>query len=164
MSNTDELIARLRHLLDTYYLSDVIDDGLTEAADALTAQAATIAELAAQIEVLKLAADNAEGMAGCMAMFRNDMIEAGVITDAVAPMFMTEAILSKLSALRANAERLNTLLSYASAWARSAGHGDDCFVSDHYEGDPGNRCNCGLDGLMSAFEDAAMQSGKAVES
>lgn len=46
MSNT-ALIARLRHLADTYYLSDVAYDGLTEAADALTAQAAEIEALRA---------------------------------------------------------------------------------------------------------------------
>ena len=26
-------------------------------------------------------------------------------------------------------------------------HGDNCFVSDHYEGDPGAGCNCGIDGV-----------------
>lgn len=100
-----------------------------EAADALSAQAATIAEQAADIARL-----------------------AATLT----------ATNREIEALRADAERLNALLSYASAWAGSAGHGDDCFVSDHYEGDPGDRCNCGLDGLMSALHDAAMQPGKAV--
>lgn len=26
-------------------------------------------------------------------------------------------------------------------------HRDNCFVSDHYEGDPGAGCNCGIDGV-----------------
>ena len=26
-------------------------------------------------------------------------------------------------------------------------HGDNCFVSEHYEGDPGAMCNCGIDGV-----------------
>lgn len=108
--NNPDLIARLHAWCKTIRrkptpIADAVPM-VQEAADALTTQSATIVEQAAQIEALKLAADNAEGMAGCMAMFRADMIQAGVITDAVAPMFMTEAILSKLSALRADAERL----------------------------------------------------------
>jgi hypothetical protein len=44
---------------------------------------------------------NLIGMAQSMDMFRNDMIEAGVIDDNVPPMFMTEAILSYIGKLRA---------------------------------------------------------------
>ena len=43
MSN--DLITRLRHLADTYYLPQAIDEGLTEAADALEAQAREIEAL-----------------------------------------------------------------------------------------------------------------------
>lgn len=46
------------------------------------------------------------------------------------------------------------VLRGAEKWISLTGHGDNCFVSDHYEGDPGNRCNCGLDGLLSAIQAA----------
>lgn len=58
--------------------------------------AALVREQAARLERARLEAMNAEGMAECMAMFRDDMIRAGVITEATPPMFMTEAILSAL--------------------------------------------------------------------
>ena len=42
-------------------------------------------------------------------------------------------------------------------------HGDNCFVSDHYEGDPGAGCNCGIDGvtdyLISTIARAKGQQG-----
>jgi len=38
-------------------------------------------------------------------------------------------------------------LERAEEWIRGAPHGDNCFVSDHYDGDPGNRCNCGKESL-----------------
>jgi Lar family restriction alleviation protein len=44
---------------------------------------------------------NLIGMAQSMDMFREDMIEAGVIDDNVPPMFMTEAILGYIGKLRA---------------------------------------------------------------
>jgi hypothetical protein len=37
-----------------------------------------------------------EGLAECMVMFRDDMIRAGIITEATPPMFMTEAILGAI--------------------------------------------------------------------
>ena len=122
-----DLIARLRDT-NTPHHRDTLH---REAADALTAQAATIAaqahelaecmhatlaaseqidqleiqvyEQARELAALRLTADNAEGMAGCMVLFRDDMIQAGVITDATPPMFMTEAVWSALGALRADA-------------------------------------------------------------
>ena len=81
--------------------------------EGLHAKSAIAAELAHRdmlIERLRIDALNAEGMAGCMAMFRDDMIAAGVITEATPAMFMTEAILSALQAagwrpnVRANLE------------------------------------------------------------
>lgn len=35
-------------------------------------------------------------------------------------------------------------------WVEEAPHGDNCFVSHHYDGDPGNQCNCGKDSLLEA--------------
>ena len=52
-------------------------------------------------------------------------------------------------------EQDRTLRNVAQAardWIGSAPHGDNCFVSDHYEGDPGTRCNCGKEALMDALD------------
>jgi hypothetical protein len=43
-------------------------------------------------------------------------------------------------------------LAAAIQWVNTAQHGDNCFVSDHYDGDPGNRCNCGKDSLLAYLE------------
>ncbi|MDP3273406.1 MAG: hypothetical protein U1D69_12820 [Polynucleobacter sp.] len=45
------------------------------------------------------------------------------------------------------------LVKAAFDWIEYAPHGDNCFVSDNYEGDPGNQCNCGKDSLLSAYEE-----------
>ncbi len=45
-------------------------------------------------------------------------------------------------------------LRHAADWIGSAPHGDNCFVSAHYEGDPGDRCNCGKDSAEQAMHDA----------
>ena len=74
-----------------------------------------LADFARQLErelaVARIAAQNAEGMAECMRMFRDDMIEAGVITAAVAPMFMTEAILAVVLGYRADADKWRELMT-----------------------------------------------------
>lgn len=57
--------------------------------------------------------------------------------------------------LCAQRDELLAVLKAAGKWINSAQHGDNCFVSDHYEGDPGNRCNCGKDGF-SQYIDAAI--------
>lgn len=45
-------------------------------------------------------------------------------------------------------------LRHAVDWIGTAPHGDNCFVSSHYTGDPGNRCNCGKDSAEQAVHDA----------
>lgn len=45
-------------------------------------------------------------------------------------------------------------LRHAAEWIASAPHGDNCFVSSHYEGDPGDRCNCGKDSAEQAVHEA----------
>ncbi len=37
-------------------------------------------------------------------------------------------------------------------WISAAPHGDNCFVSNAYEGDPGNQCNCGKVVVLEAFD------------
>ncbi|MEE4460760.1 hypothetical protein V2S84_01195 [Azotobacter chroococcum] len=57
-------------------------------------------------------------------------------------------------ALSAEVERLRIALSHAGAWIEAAPHGENCFVSSHYDGDPGSRCNCGKDSAQEAIESA----------
>lgn len=47
-------------------------------------------------------------------------------------------------------ETLAMTIEHLSSFVAHAPHGDNCFVSDHYEGDPGSRCNCGKDSAGSA--------------
>lgn len=61
--------------------------------------------------------------------------------------------------LRAEGERLRIALSHAGAWIEAAPHGDNCFVSNHYDGDPGSRCNCGKDAAHAAI-DAALEASR----
>lgn len=68
----------------------------------------------------------------------------------------TRAADAELGAQDAQIESLRGLLRGAYDWIDSARHGDNCFVSDHYEGDPGNRCNCGKDALLPAIDAATL--------
>jgi len=61
--------------------------------------AARIAELEQKINALKVKAHEAEMMAECTVMLRDDLIQAGIIKDTVPPMFMTEAILGHIQAI-----------------------------------------------------------------
>lgn len=45
-------------------------------------------------------------------------------------------------------------LNHAATWINCASHGDNCFLSDNYDGDPGNRCNCGKESAESAVVEA----------
>ncbi len=57
--------------------------------------------LKAELAEAKRERNNNEGMAECMRLFRQDVIDAGIVSDKVAPMFMTEAVLSHIAALKA---------------------------------------------------------------
>lgn len=59
-----------------------------------------IARLVARLEEETQRANSAELMAECTTMLRADLIRAGLMTEAVAPMFMTEAIFSVVAAER----------------------------------------------------------------
>lgn len=56
--------------------------------------------------------------------------------------------------LRDAAPVMLAALHHAKDWISAAPHGDNCFVSAHYEGDPGDRCNCGKDAALQAVIDA----------
>ena len=58
----------------------------------------------------------------------------------------------QLAASQLDNLRLRSAIDVAMDNLRS--HGDNCFVSDNYEGDPGNRCNCGLDSLANYLKEA----------
>ena len=56
-----------------------------------------------------------------------------------------------------NHDALREALEAAQKWIAATPHGDNCFVSDHYEGDPGSRCNCGKESMESFLECALSQ-------
>ncbi|SEJ23473.1 hypothetical protein SAMN04244572_03213 [Azotobacter beijerinckii] len=66
---------------------------------------------------------------------------------------------SERDSLRAEVERLRIALSHADAWIEAAPHGENCFVSNRYDGDPGNRCNCGKDAAQETIG-AALESSR----
>src|SRR5688500_10918181 len=55
----------------------------------------------AEIERLRDQNRNLDGMAACMDMVRQELIEAGVITEKVPPMFVSTAVLSVIAAKNA---------------------------------------------------------------
>lgn len=54
---------------------------------------------------------------------------------------------------RAVQDGMLVALERAAEWVDHSSHGDNCYVSDHYDGDPGNRCNCGKESLLSHIAD-----------
>lgn len=56
--------------------------------------------------------------------------------------------------LYAHARTLEHILAYAREWIGKAPHGNNCFVSNHYEGDPGSVCNCCKDDVIAAIDNA----------
>ncbi len=49
---------------------------------------------------------------------------------------------------------LREALEAAHAWISSSPHGDNCYVSAHYPGDPGAGCNCGKESVETIIEEA----------
>lgn len=56
---------------------------------------------------------------------------------------------------------LESALRYAAEWIGAVPHGDNCFVSNHYAGDPGNQCNCGKDSVLDVMNKALPDSEEA---
>lgn len=54
------------------------------------------------------------------------------------------------------------MLSRAQHWIAHAPHGDNCFVSSHYEGDPGDQCNCGKSSLEDAIHELLIEHESAL--
>lgn len=63
----------------------------------LRRQNAEITCLTAELEKERTARQEAQAMAECLDMLRTDLIAAGVVGPEVAPMFLTEAVLSAVS-------------------------------------------------------------------
>lgn len=66
-----------------------------------------IAEAEAERDALKRELQESRGIADCMQMLRQDMIDAGVLDASVPPMMMSEAIIPKLKERDALASKLN---------------------------------------------------------
>jgi hypothetical protein len=64
--------------------------------------------------------------------------------------------------IAAERDRYRNALRLAIERIRLSAHGDNCYLSEHYDGDPGNRCNCGKESLV---EHLSLQlNGEAHES
>ena len=63
----------------------------------LRRQNAEISSLMDELEKERTARQEAQAMAECLDMLRTDLIAAGVVGPEVAPMFLTEAVLSEVS-------------------------------------------------------------------
>lgn len=74
---------------------------------------------------------------------------AGSPTDALEEMQRRGLTFGQLAFLHARLQqqRDELLAALDVALENLRPHGDNCFVSDHYEGDPGSGCNCGIDGV-----------------
>ena len=81
--------------MGTPYISGVSTIDQTE--KELRRQHAEIARLTAELEKERTARQEAQAMAECLDMLRTDLIAAGVVGPEVAPMFLTEAVLSAVS-------------------------------------------------------------------
>ena len=69
-----------------------------------------------------------------------------------------DAAASLIKELRAEVAALRQTLVAAETWIHAVPHGDNCYVCNHYEGDPGNQCNCGRESalaMIAASLDAA---------
>jgi hypothetical protein len=60
-------------------------------------------------ESAQIKRDNLEGMAACMDMVRAELIEAGVITDNVPPMFVADAVLGYIAKLKQECAAIDSL-------------------------------------------------------
>lgn len=49
-------------------------------------------------------------------------------------------------------------LNIARDWINRTPHGDNCYVSDNYEGDPGNNCFCGKDSIIDYIDNIITQA------
>jgi hypothetical protein len=58
------------------------------------------------------------------------------------------------SALLAAAPELYGAAAHAQAWISDMPHGDNCYLSAHYDGDPGDQCNCGKESVLAALDAA----------
>lgn len=55
--------------------------------------------------------------------------------------------------LIAAAPELLAGVCHAESWIGDMPHGENCFLSDCYDGDPGNQCNCGKESLLASLRE-----------
>lgn len=106
---------------------------------------------------------NVQGMADCMDMVRQELIEAGVIGPGIAPMFIASAVMAKLSAAAApNAAlvaALTTLLRLIDEFGIKSGV---CCCGDGMERH-GNPMDCGHSPVDSGeyYSESAIEAARA---
>lgn len=66
--------------------------------------------------------------------------------------FRLAAALSYWKNVESQRDELLAALHAVSSWIRNIPHGENCFVSSHYDGDPGNQCNCGKESILDFVE------------
>jgi len=54
------------------------------------------------------------------------------------------------------------VLDLADSWVTSSPHGENCYLSDHYDGDPGSGCNCGKEGVLQNIDDSLADLERAI--
>lgn len=59
-------------------------------------------------------------------------------------------------------EAMAQALRHAEEWIAATQHGDNCYVSNHYAGDPGNQCNCGKESVMTHLDEAIVALASVV--
>jgi hypothetical protein len=106
--------------------------------------------LAEEVATLRQRAQEAEGVAQCMQETREILTTAGLIPAGTAPMFIAEAVLAAVAALREDAERLDWMAS--SGCMIIKGSGVYCYW--HTSNMTGPECN-----TTRAAIDAARKGG-----
>jgi len=96
--------AELRRLAQVEQYADTLNARCVQDTAELGAVRAERDQLRAEAEALKQKGREDDLMAECMVLFRADMIEAGIVTKATPPMFMTEGVLGAFAKLRAESD------------------------------------------------------------
>ena len=65
---------------------------------------------------------------------------------------MVLACFDEIVLLRQQRDELLAALHAAKSLIKDSPHCDNCFVSNHYEGDKGNQCNCGKESVFDFVE------------
>ena len=75
------------------------------------------------------------------------LLLANILEHQIPSIACLEVAASELRRLHEVNQELVEALKTSFTWIQKSPHGDNCYVSDHHETDPGNRCNCGKDSI-----------------